>query len=105
MEPAAYARSAMANSNDALLATLFYTLARIGLFLAVMALAALLGVEDIWLLLLVGVFGSAIISVIALRPLRDRMAVALQRRRDTVSARLAFEEEPSAEGSSDDPDS
>jgi len=68
-------------------ATLSYTLLRVLIFLAVALILALLGVHG-FMLLLVALAISAIISLLLLSRLRDRMSTSLQSRVGKFSARL-----------------
>jgi hypothetical protein len=68
-------------------ATMYYSLLRVLLFLAVAVLLALFGVHGITLLA-VALIISAILSLVFLSKLRDRMSAALTRRVDSFRARL-----------------
>jgi hypothetical protein len=68
-------------------ATLYYTLLRVLLFLAVAVVLALFGVHGITLLAVALVI-SAILSLVFLSKLRDRMSASLTRRVDRFHARL-----------------
>jgi membrane protein implicated in regulation of membrane protease activity len=68
-------------------ATLYYTLLRVLLFFAVAVVLALFGVHGITLLA-VAVAISAILSLLLLSRLRDRMSATLTRRVDRFHQRL-----------------
>lgn len=68
-------------------ATLYYTLLRVGLFFAVAVVLALFGVHGITLLVVALVI-SAILSLVFLSKLRDRMSATLTRRVDRFHERL-----------------
>ncbi len=68
-------------------ATLSYTLLRVLLFLAVALVLALVGVHGVTLLA-VALGISAILSLLFLSRLRDRMSASLTRRVDRFHARL-----------------
>jgi peptidoglycan biosynthesis protein MviN/MurJ (putative lipid II flippase) len=68
-------------------ATLYYTLLRVLLFFAVAVVLALFGVHGITLLAVALVI-SAILSLVFLSKLRDRMSASLTRRVDRFHERL-----------------
>ncbi len=68
-------------------ATLYYTLLRVLLFFAVAVVLALFGVHGI-LLLAVALVISAVLSLLFLSKLRDRMSASLTRRVDRFHEKL-----------------
>ena len=73
-----------------------YTLARFGIFAALLAVAMVVfwlanGREGVWIVwpVLVAAVASTIVSTYALRGLRDRVAAGVQERAGRMSARMA----------------
>jgi hypothetical protein len=71
------------------MALLRYTLLRAGVFVAVAALLWLIGIREIFWLLLIALFASGIISIFVLRKSRDDVSSALVNRTTAIKAKLS----------------